>query len=129
METIETLAKQLANLKVKDINNLTKILQDKYGIKPVECNLNNNVNNNETNNSLNSNNTEKTHFNIVLKSVGTTKLKLIKTIKEVLGKTLTEAKQLVDSGPKSVLQENEIKEKAELIKKQLEDAGAEIELI
>jgi large subunit ribosomal protein L7/L12 len=124
METIELLAKQLANLKIKDVNMLAKILQDKYGIKPVDHNVVNNIAQ-----SSNQPSVEKTNFNIVLKSVGSTKLKVIKTIKEVLGKSLTESKQLVDAAPNSVLKENEIKDKAELIKKQLEDVGAEIELV
>ena len=70
---------------------------------------------------------EKSDFNVVLKSVGDKKINVIKTVREVTSLGLKEAKDLVDSAPKTV-KENVLKEEAEEIKKKFEEVGAEIEL-
>jgi large subunit ribosomal protein L7/L12 len=69
---------------------------------------------------------EKTEFDVVLKDVGSEKIKVIKVVREVVpGLGLKEAKDLVDGAPKT-LKEGVNKEEAEKIKKQVEDAGAKI---
>jgi len=70
---------------------------------------------------------EKTEFTVVLKEAGASKINVIKTVREITGLGLKEAKDLVDGAPKPV-KENIGKDEAESIKKKLEDAGAGVEL-
>ncbi|HEU5288403.1 MAG TPA: 50S ribosomal protein L7/L12 [Candidatus Limnocylindria bacterium] len=70
---------------------------------------------------------EKTEFTVVLKEAGASKINVIKTVRELTGLGLKEAKDLVDGAPKPV-KENIGKDEAESIKKKLEDAGASVEL-
>jgi len=70
---------------------------------------------------------EKTEFDVVLTSVGTSKVPVIKVVREITGLGLVEAKKLVDGAPKAV-KEGISKDDAENYKKKLEDAGATIEL-
>ena len=70
---------------------------------------------------------EKTEFDVVLKSFGAKKLDVIKAVREITGLGLKDAKDLVEGAPK-VVKEGAPKESAEAIKKQLEDAGAVVEL-
>ena len=70
---------------------------------------------------------EKTEFGVVLKSVGASKINVIKVVREITSLGLKEAKELVDSAPKPV-KEGVSKEEAEEIKKKLEEAGAEVEI-
>lgn len=70
---------------------------------------------------------EKTEFDVVLKSAGDKKINVIKVVRAITGLGLKEAKELVDSAPKPV-KEGVSKDEAEDIKKQLEEAGAEVEL-
>lgn len=70
---------------------------------------------------------EKTEFDVVLKSAGANKINVIKVVKEATGLGLKEAKALVDEAPKTV-KEGASKDDAEALKKQLEEAGAEVEL-
>lgn len=70
---------------------------------------------------------EKTEFDIILKSAGAEKIKVIKVVREVTGLGLKEAKDLVDGAPKP-LKEGAAKDEAEDIKKKLEEVGAEVEV-
>jgi large subunit ribosomal protein L7/L12 len=70
---------------------------------------------------------EKTEFNVVLSDVGPNKINVIKVVREVTSLGLKEAKDLVDSAPKSV-KEGVNKEEAESIKKKFEEAGAKVEI-
>jgi large subunit ribosomal protein L7/L12 len=70
---------------------------------------------------------EKTEFTVLLKAAGASKINVIKTVREITGLGLKEAKDLVDGAPKPV-KENIGKDEAEAIKKKLEDAGADVEL-
>ena len=70
---------------------------------------------------------EKTEFDVILKSAGGEKIKVIKVVREVTGLGLKEAKDLVDGAPKA-LKEGAAKEEAEAIKKKLEEVGAEVEV-
>lgn len=125
MIEIEKIADQLVNLTVKDINELSNILKKKHGI---EANYIPNQLNNNTNLVEEVKEEEKSSYNVILKSAGSTKLKVIKAIKDILGKSLTESKQIADSAPKAILKQNISKKEAENIKKQFEEYGAEIEL-
>ena len=70
---------------------------------------------------------EKTEFDVVLAEVGASKLNVIKVVREITGLGLKEAKELVESAPKT-LKEGCSKADAEALKKQLEDAGASVEI-
>ena len=70
---------------------------------------------------------EKTEFDVILAEVGAEKIKVIKVVRELTGLGLKEAKELVESAPKT-LKEAVSKETAEDIKKQLEAAGAKVEI-
>ncbi|MBR3929805.1 MAG: 50S ribosomal protein L7/L12 [Clostridia bacterium] len=71
---------------------------------------------------------EKTEFDVILKDVGSEKIKVIKVVREVVaGLGLKEAKELVDNAPKT-LKEAVTKEAAEEIKKKFEEVGATVEI-
>ncbi|MDU5912947.1 MAG: 50S ribosomal protein L7/L12 [Anaerococcus vaginalis] len=70
---------------------------------------------------------EKSEFDVVLKSAGSSKINVIKVVKEVTGLGLKDAKALVDGAPKPV-KEGVAKDEAEELKSKLEEAGAEVEL-
>ena len=124
MADLKEFAEQLVNLTVKEVNDLAEILKEEYGIEPaaaaavavagpagggedaVE---------------------EKTEFDVILKAAGGSKLAVVKLVKELSGLGLKEAKEVVDSVP-SAVKEGIPKDEAEAIKKQLEEAGAEVEL-
>ena len=69
----------------------------------------------------------KTEFNVILKSAGQAKINVIKAVRGITDLGLKEAKELVDSAPKA-LKEGVSESEANDIKKQLEEAGAEVEL-
>jgi len=70
---------------------------------------------------------EKTEFTVILKEAGASKINVIKTVRELTGLGLKEAKDLVDGAPKPV-KENIGKDEAAAVKKKLEDAGATVEM-
>ena len=70
---------------------------------------------------------EKTEFDVILADVGASKMQVIKTVKEITGLGLKEAKEIVDNAPKAI-KEGASKADAEEIKKKLEEVGAKIEL-
>ena len=70
---------------------------------------------------------EKTEFDVILAEAGATKMQVIKAVKEITGLGLKESKELVESAPKAI-KEGASKADAEEIKKQLEEAGAKVEI-
>ncbi len=70
---------------------------------------------------------EKTEFTVVLKAAGAQKINVIKVVRAATGLGLKEAKDLVDGAPKAV-KEGIPKDEAEKLKKELEEAGAKVEL-
>ena len=70
---------------------------------------------------------EKTEFDVIYKSPGSTKINVIKVVREITGLGLKEAKELVDNPPKPI-KDGVTKEEAEELKKKLEEAGAEVEV-
>ena len=70
---------------------------------------------------------EKTEFDVILASAGAKKLDVIKVVREITGLGLKDAKDLVESAPKAI-KEGASKDEAEALKKQLEEAGASVEL-
>lgn len=70
---------------------------------------------------------EKTEFDVVLTDIGSSKIGVIKVVREITGLGLKDAKELVESAPKAV-KEAVSKDEAEELKKKIEDAGAKVEL-
>ncbi|MDH5383002.1 MAG: 50S ribosomal protein L7/L12 [Cyclobacteriaceae bacterium] len=124
MADIKELAEQLVNLTVKEVKELADVLKDEYGIEPAAAAA---VAVAAPAGDAGAEVEEKTHFDVILKSAGGAKLQIVKLVKELTGLGLKEAKEVVDSAPKAV-KEGLAKDEAEGIKKQLEEAGAEVEL-
>jgi large subunit ribosomal protein L7/L12 len=123
MADLKAFAEQLVNLTVKEVNELATILKDEYGIEPAAAAVA--VAAGPAAGAAAAE--EKTSFDVVLKSAGSAKLQVVKAVKEQCGLGLKEAKDLVDAAP-SVVKEGVAKADAEVLKKALEEAGAEVEL-
>ena len=124
MADLKDFAEQLVSLSVKDVNELATILKDEYGIEPAAAAV---AVAGPAAGGGSDAGEEKTEFDVILKAAGGAKLKVVKTVKELTGLGLKEAKDIVDSAPKAV-KEGVSKEEAEGIQKALEEAGAEVEL-
>ncbi|WP_259125414.1 50S ribosomal protein L7/L12 [Candidatus Karelsulcia muelleri] len=121
---IANLAKELVNLTVTEVNELTIILKKDYGLESNH----DHKNITETVPINQEQKKENLRYNMILKSSGTSKLAVVKLIKEITGRGLKDSKELVDSVP-TTIKESLNKEEAELLKKKFEEIGAEIELI
>jgi large subunit ribosomal protein L7/L12 len=118
----EQVVDYLSGLTVMQIVELTKTLEDKWGVEaapaavaaapaadggaPAE---------------------EKTEFDVILKAAGAQKIQAIKAVREITGLGLKDAKDLVESAPKAV-KEGVSKDEAAELEKKLKDAGAEVEI-
>ena len=119
------LVEKIEQLSVAELAELVKVLEEKFGVSaaapvfaapavagaaPAE--------------------EEKTIFNVELKGVGDKKIEVIKVVRDITGKGLKEAKDLVDAAASApqLVKENAKKEEAEELKKKLEEAGATVEL-
>jgi large subunit ribosomal protein L7/L12 len=125
MSAVEEIVEKIEKLSLMEAVELKKALEDKFGVTaaapvvigaampaaggaaaPAE---------------------EKTEFNVELKSAGAQKINVIKVVRAATGLGLKEAKDLVDGAPKTV-KEGLSKADAEKLKKELEEAGAQVEL-
>ena len=127
MADIKKIAEELVNLSVKDVSELANILKDEYGIEPAAAATVAVAGGAASGDAGADAAAEKTNFNITLKSAGASKLAVVKLVKEITGLGLKDAKDMVDGAPKAI-KEGVPKEEAESAKKQLEEAGAEVEL-
>lgn len=123
MADLKAFAEQLVNLTVKEVNELAQILKEEYGIEPAAAAVAVAAAPGAGTEAAE----EKTNFDVVLKAAGAAKLQVVKLVKELTGLGLKEAKELVDNAP-STVKEGLAKADAEGMKKQLEEAGAEVEL-
>jgi large subunit ribosomal protein L7/L12 len=123
MADLKAFAEQLVNLTVKEVNELAQILKDEYGIEPAAAAPVAVAVAAETAEVAE----EQTQFDVILKAAGPSKLAVVKLVKELTSLGLKEAKELVDSAPKAI-KEAVTKDEAESLKKQLEEAGAEVEV-
>ena len=123
MADLKAFAEQLVNLTVKEVNELAQILKEEYGIEPAAAAVAVAAAPGAGAEAAE----EKTNFVVVLKAAGAAKLQVVKLVKELTGLGLKEAKELVDNAP-STVKEGLAKADAEGMKKQLEEAGAEVEL-
>ncbi|MFV8334531.1 50S ribosomal protein L7/L12 [Flavobacterium sp. RSP29] len=121
MADLKQFAEQLVNLTVKEVNELATILKDEYGIEPAAAAVVVSGGGEAAAEEV------QTEFTVVLKEAGSSKLAVVKLVKELTGLGLKEAKDVVDSAPSNV-KEGVTKEEAEGLKKSLEEAGAVVEL-
>ena len=121
MSDLKNLAETLVNLTVKDVNELATILKDEYGIEPAAVAVA------AGGGGAAEAAEEKTEFDVILKAAGASKLAVVKLVKDLTGAGLKEAKDMVDGAP-TAIKEGISKDEAEALKKQLEEAGAEVEL-
>ena len=124
MADLKDFAEQLVNLSVKDVNELANILKEEYGIEPAAAAV---AVAGPAVGGAEAGGEEKSEFDVILKAAGGSKLAVVKLVKELTGKGLKDAKELVDSAPTTV-KEACAKDEAEALKAQLEEAGAEVEL-
>ena len=124
MADLKEFAEQLVNLTVKEVNELAEILKDEYGIEPAAAAV---AVAGPAAGGGGEAAEEKSEFDVILKAAGGSKLAVVKLVKELTGLGLKEAKEVVDGAPKAV-KEGVAKDEAEALKKQLEEAGAEVEL-
>ena len=121
MADLKKLAEELVNLTVLEVNELSTILKDEYGIEPAAAAVV------VAAGGAGEAAEEQSEFDVILKEAGASKLAVVKLVKELTGKGLKEAKDLVDGAPKAI-KEGAAKEEAEQIKAKLEEAGASVEL-
>jgi large subunit ribosomal protein L7/L12 len=126
MADLKDFAEQLVNLTVKEVKELADILKDEYGIEPAAGGAVMMAGPAAGGDAPAAE--EKTSFDVILKAAGGSKLQVVKLVKDLAGLGLKEAKELVDGAPKAV-KEGIAKDEAEALKKQLEEAGAEVELV
>ena len=123
MADLKKFAEELVNLTVKDVNELATILKDEYGIEPAAAAAVAVASADGGGAAAE----EQTEFDVILKAAGGSKLAVVKLVKELTGKGLKEAKELVDSAPCAV-KEAVTKDEADALKSSLEEAGAEVEV-
>lgn len=125
MADLKAFAEQLVNLTVKEVNELAQILKDEYGIEPAAAApVAVAAGGGEAAEDAAE---EQTQFDVILKSPGSSKLAVVKLVKELTSLGLKESKELVDGVPREI-KEGITKDEAESLKKQLEEAGAEVEV-
>ena len=126
MADLEKLSEELSNLTVMEAADLAKMLEEKWGVSaaapmavamPAAGVDAGGAGGGE----------EQTEFSVILSAIGDKKINVIKEVRGITGLGLKEAKDLVESAPKPV-KEGVTKEEAEEMKKQLEEAGASVEL-
>jgi len=124
MADVKKLAEELTKLTVLEVNELKNVLKDEYGIEPAAAAVA--VAGPAAGPAADAAD-EKTEFTVTLKDAGAQKVAVIKAVKEITGLGLGEAKAIVDGAPAAV-KEKVSKDDAEAAKKQLEEAGATVEL-
>jgi len=123
MADLKMFAEQLVSLTVKEVNELAQILKDEYGIEPAAAAVAVAAGPADAPAAA----VEQTSFDVILKEAGGQKLAVVKLVKDLTGLGLKEAKDLVDSAPKEV-KTGVAKDEANALKKQLEEAGAVVEI-
>ena len=118
--TIEQILEAIENMKVLELNELVKAAEEKFGVSasaPVMM----------AGAVAGAAAEEKTEFDVILADAGSSKVGVIKVVREITGLGLKEAKDLVYGAPKPV-KEGATKEEADQIKEKLEAAGAKVEV-
>ena len=118
--TKEQILDAIKEMSVLELNDLVKAIEEEFGVTaaaPVAV----------VGGAAAGAAEEKTEFDVELTSAGSSKIKVVKAVKEATGLGLKDAKELVDNAPK-VIKEAVAKEDAEKLKEQLEEVGATVEL-
>ena len=118
----EDILEAVAGMTVMDLNDLVKAFEEKFGVSAASLAV---AAPGAAGGAAAAE--EKTDFTVVLTGAGDKKVEVIKVVRAVTGLGLKEAKDLVDGAPKPV-KEGIAKADAEALKKQLEDAGAKVEI-
>lgn len=125
-EKFQALVEQIDKLSALELSELVKVLEERFGVSaatPVMMAAVSGAGAGVGAGAVE----EKTDFTVELVSAGSNKIAVIKVVREVTGKGLKEAKDLVDGAPKAI-KENVPKAEAEELKKKLEEAGATVTL-
>ena len=121
--TKEDILEAVGNMTVLELNDLVKAFEEKFGVSAAAMAV--------AGPAVGAGGAaaveEQTEFTVILQAIGEKKVEVIKVVRAVTGLGLKEAKDLVDGAPKPV-KEAIPKADAESIKKQLEDAGAKVEI-
>ena len=120
--TIEQILEAIENMKVLELNELVKAAEEKFGVSasaPVMVA--------GAAGGAAAGGEEKSEFDVILASAGSSKVGVIKEVRAITGLGLKEAKEAVEAAPK-VIKEATTKEDAESIKAKLEEAGAKVTL-
>ena len=123
MANIAAIIEEIKGLTILELNELVKAVEEEFGVSaaaPVGVVA-------VAGGAAAPAAEEKTEFDVVLASAGGNKLAVIKVVREITGLGLKDAKDLVESAPKAI-KEGASKDEAEAVKKQLEEAGASVEL-
>lgn len=124
-KSVEDFIEAIENMKVKDLAELVKALEERFGVSaaaPVAVAAAPGAGGEAAEAAE-----EQTEFDVILAEVGAKKINVIKEVRGITGLGLKDAKDLVEGAPKPV-KEGVSKEEAEEIKKKLEGAGAKVEL-
>lgn len=125
-EKFKSLVSEIEKMSVLELSELVKVLEEKFGVSaaaPMMMAAGAPAAGGEAGGAAE----EKSEFDIELAASGDAKINVIKAVREITGKGLKEAKDLVDAAPK-VIKEKAPKAEAEEIKKKLEEAGATVNL-
>ena len=123
MADINAIIEAIKGLTILELNDLVKAVEEEFGVSaaaPVGVAVAGGA-------APAAAAEEKTEFDVILKSAGANKLAVIKVVREITGLGLKDAKDLVEAAPKAI-KEGVSKDEAEAVKKQLEEAGASVEL-
>lgn len=123
-EKMKNIISSIENMSVLELSNLVKALEEKFGVTAAQPMV---VAAGQAASGAAAPTEEKTTFTVVLANAGSNKIQVIKEIRSISTLGLKEAKDLVESAPKTI-KEGVAKEEAENIKKKLEAAGGKVEL-
>jgi len=126
-DKFKKLVDEIEKMNIMDLAELVKVLEEKFGVSPMAIPAAVGTSGGVGAGGEAGGGEEKTAFTVELKDAGSQKIQVIKAVREITGKGLKEAKDLVDAAP-TIIKENVKKEEAEEIKKKLEEAGATVEL-
>jgi large subunit ribosomal protein L7/L12 len=127
MADIQNLIETIGGLTLLEASELVKALEDKFGVSAAAAAAPVFMGGAAAGAAAAPAVEEKDTFDVILASIGSNKINVIKVVRELTGLGLKEAKDLVDGAPKPV-KEGVSKEDAEKMKKSLTDAGATVEL-
>ena len=123
----DELVEKIESMTVLELSQLTKMLEEKFGISAKDFAMPMAGATTKSEDEAQEVKIEKSAFDVVLKEAGGSKIQVIKAVKDITGKGLTEAKDIVEKLPAKVAQGLK-KEEAEEMKKKLEAAGAVVSL-